>query len=79
MVQILPLFLATLATISPVVQAVSCTPGITYCGRILYKYGWRGLDAHGLYYCVVSGEVTLTEICNVGCLDGGAGNSDTCF
>lgn len=37
MVQILPLFLATLAIISPVVQA--CTPGLDYCGYTLLEYG----------------------------------------
>lgn len=43
MVQILPLFLATLAAISPVVQAASCTPGLDYCGFTLTSNGEKPL------------------------------------
>ncbi|KAG6174437.1 hypothetical protein E4U35_003604 [Claviceps purpurea] len=82
MVQILPLFLATLATISPVVQAGSCTPGLDYCGRTLTGNGWasQGLHPSYLYYCVADGAVNLKQECRFpGCKDGGTGNSDVCL
>ncbi|KAG6224332.1 hypothetical protein E4U34_000434 [Claviceps purpurea] len=39
MVKVLSIFLATLAAISPVVQAGACTPGLQYCGSTLTRYG----------------------------------------
>ncbi|KAG6120682.1 hypothetical protein E4U13_006142 [Claviceps humidiphila] len=81
MVQILPLFLATLATISPVVQAASCTPGLDYCGFTLTSNGWgaQGLRQSWLYYCVADGSVVLKKKCRFpGCEDGGTGSSDIC-
>ncbi|KAG5950442.1 hypothetical protein E4U13_006141 [Claviceps humidiphila] len=77
MVQILPLFLATLATISPVVQA--CTPGLDYCGYTLLEYGWHGIYPTGLYHCDHSGSVRMIKHCTYGgCRDRGTGNSDFC-
>ncbi|KAG5922060.1 hypothetical protein E4U61_005846 [Claviceps capensis] len=81
MVQILPLFLATLAAISPVVQAGHCTPGLEYCGFTLTSNGWssQGLRQSWLYYCVADGAVILKRKCSFpGCEDGGTGNNDVC-
>ncbi|KAG6055450.1 hypothetical protein E4U16_007566, partial [Claviceps sp. LM84 group G4] len=55
MVKILPIFLATLAAISPVVQAGNCVPGLKYCGHTLQTYGFPGagrLKPDDLYDCV---------------------------
>ncbi|KAG6141314.1 hypothetical protein E4U46_005768 [Claviceps purpurea] len=81
MVQILPLLLATLATISPVVQAGSCTPGLDYCGFTLTGNGWdpQGFHHSYLYYCLADGVAILKQKCRFpGCQDGGTGNSDVC-
>ncbi|KAG6163503.1 hypothetical protein E4U51_005671 [Claviceps purpurea] len=39
MVKILSIFMATLAAISPVVQARACIPGNNYCGSTLTTFG----------------------------------------
>ncbi|KAG6255264.1 hypothetical protein E4U23_004574 [Claviceps purpurea] len=55
MVKILSIFLATLAAFSPVAQAGDCTPGVSYCGSTLQRYGFPGagkLNPDDLYNCV---------------------------
>lgn len=42
MVKILPIFLSTLAVMSPMAQVFACTPGLDYCGWVLDKYGGQG-------------------------------------
>ncbi|KAG6139097.1 hypothetical protein E4U22_005144 [Claviceps purpurea] len=80
MVQVLSLFLATLATIGPVVQAVSCTPGLNYCGHTLQANGWRGMNRDRLYHCDKSGHVSPVKNCPYpGCTDGRRGRSDYCW
>ncbi|KAG5922201.1 hypothetical protein E4U61_005568 [Claviceps capensis] len=43
MVNILSIFLATLAAISPVAQAGNCVPSLHYCGSTLQRYGNKPL------------------------------------
>ncbi|KAG6266780.1 hypothetical protein E4U49_000256 [Claviceps purpurea] len=43
MVKILSIFMATLAAISPVVQARACIPGNNYCGSTLTTFGKAAL------------------------------------
>ncbi|KAG6136028.1 hypothetical protein E4U38_001563 [Claviceps purpurea] len=38
MVKILSMFMTTLATVGPIVQAGPCTPGLKYCGFTLKNY-----------------------------------------
>ncbi|KAG6212595.1 hypothetical protein E4U35_003605 [Claviceps purpurea] len=80
MIKFLSVVIATLAAVTPVVQAGSCTPGLDYCGSTLMQYGWStfGLATMGLYHCTSSGNVTPKEYCYVQCRDGGAGMSDYC-
>ncbi|KAG5922203.1 hypothetical protein E4U61_005570 [Claviceps capensis] len=83
MVKILPIFLATLAAISPVVQARVCTPGSNYCGSTLTTYGFStasDLIPDALYVCQDDGAVKLLHKCDgVPCIDSTGGLSDYCF
>ncbi|KAG6120680.1 hypothetical protein E4U13_006140 [Claviceps humidiphila] len=80
MVKLLPVVVATLAAITPVVQAGACTPGLNYCGHTLEENGWHGwgLDGWQLYRCESENNITPVEYCSNGCHDQGAGRSDTC-
>ncbi|KAG6161384.1 hypothetical protein E4U24_005986 [Claviceps purpurea] len=81
MVKILSIFVATLAAISPVVQAGACTPGLQYCGSTLTRYGvkqaWEVI-ADALYSCQRGGTVALVSTC-IDCQDKGAGRNDLCL
>ncbi|KAG6263339.1 hypothetical protein E4U49_002414 [Claviceps purpurea] len=85
MANILSILIATLAVVSPVVQAGGCTPGLNYCGRTLMTYGYPGaqsLSSNTLYQCQSDGSVTVYQVCpSIGtrCYDGGSGMSDFCF
>ncbi|KAG6112008.1 hypothetical protein E4U13_004514 [Claviceps humidiphila] len=86
MVIILSIFMATLAALSPVVQAKlakPCTPGLHYCGSTLTSYGFStasDLIPEALYSCQDNGDVTLLHECDgVPCVDGTAGLNDYCF
>ncbi|KAG6142455.1 hypothetical protein E4U12_003347 [Claviceps purpurea] len=76
MVKILSIFMATLAAISPVVQARACIPGNNYCGFSTAS----DLISDALYNCQDDGTVKLLHKCDgVPCIDGTAGLSDYCF
>ncbi|KAG6078722.1 hypothetical protein E4U16_001488 [Claviceps sp. LM84 group G4] len=47
MANILSILIATLAVVSPVVQAGGCTPGLRYCGHTLKTYGYPGAQSLG--------------------------------
>ncbi|KAG6229004.1 hypothetical protein E4U23_004576 [Claviceps purpurea] len=83
MVKILSIFMATLAAISPVVQARACIPGNNYCGSTLTTFGFStasDLISDALYICQDDGTVKLLHKCDgVPCIDGTAGLSDYCF
>ncbi|KAG6026974.1 hypothetical protein E4U19_002320 [Claviceps sp. Clav32 group G5] len=83
MVKILSIFMATLAAISPVVQAKACTSGLNYCGSTLTTYGFStasDLIPDALYICQDNGAVKLLHKCDgVPCVDGTGGLSDYCF
>ncbi|KAG6189319.1 hypothetical protein E4U10_005004 [Claviceps purpurea] len=84
MASILSILIATLAVVSPVVQARGCTPGLTYCGHTLMTYGYSGAQSLGsgtLYRCQSGGSVTELKTCSFGtvCVDGGGGNDDFCI
>ncbi|KAG6069623.1 hypothetical protein E4U16_007567 [Claviceps sp. LM84 group G4] len=68
MVKTLSIFLATLAAISPVVQAGNCVPGLKYCGHTLQRYDFPGaekLEKNVLYNCISPGESISVDIENV--------------
>ncbi|KAG6192186.1 hypothetical protein E4U10_004318 [Claviceps purpurea] len=84
MANILSILIATLAVVSPVVQAGGCTPGLTYCGHTLMTYGYSGaesLNYKTLYRCQSGGIVQKLEKCPWGthCVDGGGGKDDFCL
>ncbi|KAG6137000.1 hypothetical protein E4U38_001149 [Claviceps purpurea] len=84
MANILSILIATLAVVSPVVQAGACTPGRKYCGHTLMVYGYPGaksLNANFLYRCQSDGSVKKLHTCSWGmpCMDGGGGNDDFCI
>ncbi|KAG6285375.1 hypothetical protein E4U09_007342 [Claviceps aff. purpurea] len=84
MANILSILIATLAVVSPVVQAGGCTPGLTYCGHTLMTYGYSGaesLNYKTLYRCQSSGIVQKLEKCSwsTRCVDGGGGKDDFCL
>ncbi|KAG6216071.1 hypothetical protein E4U34_005328 [Claviceps purpurea] len=84
MANILSILIATLAVVSPVVQAGGCTPGLTYCGQTLKTYGYPGAQSLGsdtLYQCQSNGSVKNLNTCfyPLRCRDGGGGNDDFCF
>ncbi|KAG6223008.1 hypothetical protein E4U25_000340 [Claviceps purpurea] len=84
MANILSILIATLAVVSPVVQAGACTPGLTYCGHTLKTYGYPGAQSLGsdtLYQCQSDGSVKNLNTCfyPLHCRDGGGGNDDFCF
>ncbi|KAG6214941.1 hypothetical protein E4U34_005905 [Claviceps purpurea] len=84
MANILSILIATLAVVSPVVQAGACTPGLTYCGHTLMTYGYPGaqnLNYKTLYRCLSGGSVEILNTCSWGmrCMDGGGGKDDFCF
>ncbi|KAG6190307.1 hypothetical protein E4U36_003169 [Claviceps purpurea] len=81
MVKILSIFLATLAAFSPVAQAGDCTPGVSYCGSTLQRYGFPGagkLNPDDLYNCVSPKKVRRMWTCRIGCADRGVGEWDNC-
>ncbi|KAG6065346.1 hypothetical protein E4U32_007459 [Claviceps aff. humidiphila group G2b] len=64
MVKILSTFLATLAAISPVVQAGNCVPKLQYCGSTLQRYNFPGagkLRPDVLYNCASPQEAAKIE------------------
>ncbi|KAG6088645.1 hypothetical protein E4U15_005564 [Claviceps sp. LM218 group G6] len=81
MVKLLSVVAATLAAITPVVQAGACVPGLNYCGYTLEDNGWegQGLDRSELYYCESEYNVTPVQYCYDGCRDRGTGRSDICW
>ncbi|KAG6047911.1 hypothetical protein E4U17_007345 [Claviceps sp. LM77 group G4] len=85
MVKILSIFMATLAAISPVVQARVCTPGLNYCGSTIKTYGFSDstasdLISDALYVCQDDGSMKLLHRCiGTPCVDGTGGLSDYCF
>ncbi|KAG6133994.1 hypothetical protein E4U38_002601 [Claviceps purpurea] len=84
MANILSILIATLAVVSPVVQAGACTPGLDYCGQTLKTYGYPGaqsLSSNALYRCQSNGSVKKLKECGFRqfCIDGGSGRSDLCF
>ncbi|KAG6235390.1 hypothetical protein E4U47_005731 [Claviceps purpurea] len=84
MANILSILIATLAVVSPVVQAGGCTPGLTYCGHTLKTYGYPGAQSLGsdtLYQCQSDGSVKQLKTCSFGmiCADAGGGNNDFCL
>ncbi|KAG6242403.1 hypothetical protein E4U22_007099 [Claviceps purpurea] len=81
MVKILSMFMTTLATVGPIVQAGPCTPGLKYCGFTLKNYDYPGaenLKENTLYICNSNGSVTRSGLCPIGCSHEGAGKSDSC-
>ncbi|KAG6318514.1 hypothetical protein E4U22_005364 [Claviceps purpurea] len=83
MANILSILIATLAVVSPVVQAGGCTPGLDYCGQTLKTYGYPGAQSLGrdtLYQCQSDGSVKELNRCYPSrCTDGGGGNDDFCL
>ncbi|KAG6078460.1 hypothetical protein E4U33_000726 [Claviceps sp. LM78 group G4] len=81
MANILSILIATLAVVSPVVQAGGCTPGLRYCGHTLKTYGYPGAQSLGsntLYQCQSDGSVGKLHGCSfpLKCADLGGGRSD---
>ncbi|KAG6299835.1 hypothetical protein E4U09_007752 [Claviceps aff. purpurea] len=84
MANILSILIATLAVVSPVVQAGGCTPGLAYCGHTLKTYGYPGAQSLGsntLYRCQSNGSLKNLSTCvsPSHCIDGGGGNDDFCI
>ncbi|KAG6236531.1 hypothetical protein E4U25_003629 [Claviceps purpurea] len=84
MANILSILIATLAVVSPVAQARSCTPGLNYCRHTLKAIGHPGaesLASRTLYQCQSDGSVKKLNECPFHqlCYDGGSGKSDFCF
>ncbi|KAG6255267.1 hypothetical protein E4U23_004577 [Claviceps purpurea] len=64
MVKILSMFMTTLATVGPIVQAGPCTPGLKYCGFTLKNYDYPGaenLKENTLYICNSNGSMYIVE------------------
>ncbi|KAG5935783.1 hypothetical protein E4U60_002977 [Claviceps pazoutovae] len=80
MVKFLSVIIATLAAISPVVQAFDCKPGRNYCGSALKRNGWsdKRLQDKSLYHCDAKDKVTEKQFCSYYCLERKPSKNDIC-